>query len=226
MYFVKLITQALSQPDPRKALLEAFRTIETLGEAPDYKEDYNQFQRFMDVAVRHLESQPHLRADGVRQFLLAWLTGAIDEDGQGEAPLFSQAVCHPQWRDTWEILLGRRPEEERLELLLARENKTVCRLTLTEAEDSVSVSRMTPGRYELKTDTGWELWSEELTEEMLLLTTDMPQPRPLQLAAETETSLRTPTHEAILLCGEIRIRVFAGLEWGAIEIARRRKGEP
>lgn len=226
MYFVKLITQALSQPDPRKALLEAFRTIKTLGKAPQYREEYVQFQRFMDVAIRHLESQPHLQADGMREFLLAWLTGVIDEDGQGEAPLSSLAVCHPQWKDTWEILLGRRPEEASLELFLERENETVCRMTLTEAEDSVTVSHMKPGRYELKTSTGWELWSEELTEEMLLLTTDMPQPRPLQLAAETEASLRTPTHEAILLSGEIHIRVFAGLEWGAIEIARRRKGEP
>ncbi len=48
MYFIAIIADALSKPDPKQAMREAFKKIHSMGQQPEYALGYRQFLEFMD----------------------------------------------------------------------------------------------------------------------------------------------------------------------------------
>jgi hypothetical protein len=55
LYFVGLIAGAFRQPEPKKAIEEAFKKILELGQLESYEQGYQQFKRFMADVTNGLE---------------------------------------------------------------------------------------------------------------------------------------------------------------------------
>ena len=81
----------------------------------------------------------------------------------------------------------------------------------------MSILDVAPGRYILKLATGRTIWRGELRAEDLIWTSAFPERR-LQLAADTDAASPEPSREEPVLGGEFLLRVFPGVERGAIEI--------
>lgn len=91
-------------------------------------------------------------------------------------------------------------------------------------ETSVT-SPVTPGHYRLSTITGWLLWSDTLRSEDVFLADAQPYAS-LALAADSDENLEPfATRKLSLLEGEVRLRLYPGIEAGSLilDISGRRE---
>jgi len=104
-----------------------------------------------------------------------------------------------------------------LELLVERDGTLVATVPVKRHPDRRVVGGIAPGLYRLKLDTGRLVWEARLTPRHVLWAYAFPG-RPLPMAADTGSSTHQPTLEAVLLGGTLRVRVFAGIEEGTLEL--------
>jgi len=104
-----------------------------------------------------------------------------------------------------------------LELLVERDGTLVATVPVSRQPDSRVVGGIAPGLYRLKLDTGRLVWEARLTPSDVVWARAFAR-RPLPMAADTGTPVGQPTREATLLDGALRVRVFAGIEEGSLEI--------
>ena len=57
LYFIKLLQQALQQPEPQKALQKAFDKIAALGKQHGYEQGHKQFLHFMSLVQANLDGR-------------------------------------------------------------------------------------------------------------------------------------------------------------------------
>ena len=104
-----------------------------------------------------------------------------------------------------------------LELLVEREGTLLATVPVRRHPDRRVVDGIAPGLYRIGLDTGRVLWEERLLPRDVLWALAFPG-RPLPMAADTGSPIRQPTREVVLLGGALRVRVFAGIEEGSLEL--------
>ena len=209
LYFIPIIDGALTQPDPKAALVEAFETIKDMGEQPDYQEGFQQFQRFINASA-----ESAARSDG--------------EEPTDEEALLECVTSHPEWKEEYESFCAElEPSLQSIQfpvIEVERDGNIADRISFERIPASGSIKELVPGTYRLKFDTGRDLWEGELTAEDLIWSAAFPG-RPLQLAADTGETASPPSREFPLLGGEIAVRIFPGVESGRMEITVQRPAD-
>lgn len=103
------------------------------------------------------------------------------------------------------------------ELGLDRDGQRVAKFNVDRIPFKKRIGDMLPGRFRLKTYTGWTLWEAVLSPRELIWTEAYPGEH-LPLAAQSESHSAAATLNVSALSGALRIRVYPGLEGGTVEV--------
>ena len=194
LFFIKILHEALSAPDPAPALEAAFTKIEALGQQGDYRQGYEQFMAFMSLVKAEMDKDDYAAAGPADQAHMTHLAAQL------------QAALTEAEHDR--VLPG---------IVVEREGETVATIPV-EAKGMVgSVGGLLPGLYSIKLTTGRQLWAGALDPQELLWRDAFPE-EALPLAADTDGVPPTPSKEFHLLGGEIVVRVIPGMQSGRLEI--------
>jgi len=227
LFFLRLIADALQQPDTKAAIKDAFEKIEKLGQKPEYRRGFKQFNQFMSVMNTGLETPSDSFTRGGKHFLrdiaFQLATGLFEGNKQQTQTLLQLINSDPGLKDEFETFIEGSSKmimpEINLEIIIERNGETIISIPIKSGKFSEKIKNIYPGQYEIRLNTGRVLWEGELTHRDLLWTEAFPD-ADLALAADTSDTPAEPTKEIKLLNGEFSIRVFPGIEAGLLEIER------
>ncbi len=211
LYFIPLLFAALASADVAEELRRTIHTIIVLGKDERFKRGYEQFLVFVAAA---LTAHPYAVRTGEAE--------ATTDDGVGEAEeLLNELAALPELAEVWDSvkrdLEWESETEIHIELLLQRNDEPPQTLRLSKEDREGFFRGVVPGAYELSVASGRVIWETTLTKHDLLSAYAFAE-EPLRLAADTGGEPDTPTRQALLLDGEMVVRVFAGPETGRVEI--------
>jgi hypothetical protein len=223
LYFIPLIERALGQSNPRKALVEAFREIQSLGKDPAYADGFVRFLSFMEEVAEGWKLQGLLASDAgaaiLEDFSLQLAAESppnapfSEKDQSGLPPALLEQII--QRLHTLSLM---DTEPIRMEVDVIRDNEIHATMQLDPTERVQRIGGILPGKYKFRLGSGRVLWEVELEEKDLILKLADPGQN-LKLAADTGEERRlSPTRKMAALNGEIVFRVFPGIESGWIEI--------
>ena len=223
LYFIPIIARALRNDDPNRAMDEAFNKIRDLGNRPEYKEGFRQFEEFVKAAIKPFGEGDKERIQQVRNAIYGLLydlaTDSFEGNEEKKKALISALGNIPEWNAEYERIkteeLAFLAPETPIEVEVFRGDQIIgSSHILTEPS---SISPIIPGRYMVQLSNGRILWEGDLTKEDVIWAYAFPD-KDLPMAAETGPSIRKPTRTISLLDGELMVHVFAGLESGQIRL--------
>ena len=225
LFFLKIIADALSQPNPKEAIRKAFNKITLLGSQPEYKQGFLQFQQFMSEVDKNWGThsiEPEDMVLGiVRELALQLATGLFEGSRQQEQAIRDLIMSNPHWRDEFEKLCLEASKSEaplsNLEIVLERNEENMDSIPLEKLPVVKKIAHVKPGHFIVKLSTGRILWQGDLAEKDLLWAKAFPE-QYFELAADTGDTDQPVTKELRLLNDELIIRVFPGIESGRLEI--------
>ena len=193
LYFIPLLVRALDSDEPHYSLDDAMADIERRGAQRDHRQGYQQFQEFMSLVTEASESEED---DRLLAALAEFLPRRLDSDGATAAPGASQ-----------------------FSVIVTRDGQEIASLTFAGRSDTQSLHGVMPGEYEMSLGSGRLLWEGALTEADLVWTSARPG-EGMPMAADSGVAEDEATIDVPLLEGELRLRVFAGIESGRLVIER------
>ena len=226
LYFIRILIEVLRAPDRRGALVEAFSRIRAMGEEPKFRTGYAQFEAFMRTAAqgcidipRRLESDA---ADVAYALAIDLVSGFFDRNRAEREAALAFVFSRTEWREVYTNLFetfdGTTSEEAPDTLLrLERDGEAIEAVRSNLAGTRLSVPRVTPGHYTVRLVTGRLLWEGDLTVEDLVWSAARPG-QDLELAAATGEAQAAPIRHDLLLGDQLVLAVFAGPEYGSIQI--------
>jgi hypothetical protein len=226
LYFIPLIERALGQSNPRKALVEAFREILSLGKDPAYANGFAMFLSFIKEVAENWKLQDLLASDAGAA-ILEDFSLQLAADSPPNVP-FSEKDLSTLPPALLEHIIQRLhtlslmdTEPIRMEVDVIRDNEIHTTIQLDPTEPVQRIGGILPGKYTFRLGSGRMLWEVELEEKDLILKLAVPGQN-LKLAADTGEDRRlSPTRKMAALNGELVFRVFPGIESGWIEIETR-----
>ncbi len=228
LYFIPLIVRALKQPDPDESLQAAFAEIQRLGKQAKCAQGYKQFQMFMDAAAQSpreaLQDRTALIEVIVKSLIEDLACGVFEGDASAETMALELIGSRQEWQEEYERSIQEGIDApiavDRFAVLLEDETQSVRSLEFSSQGGTGSFDTIPPGRYTLSLDTGLLLWGGELKASDLIWREAFPD-EPLEMAAATGESAGRSTVDETLLEGELRMRVFPGIEHGQLKIELR-----
>jgi hypothetical protein len=229
MFFLRIIAEALDQPDPNSALKHAFENIETLGRQPEYRDGFSQFQQFMSMVKKgsgsHAPETANMALDLIRELSIELATGLFDENPKEKQDILDMIHSRPEWRGEYENIKGSisEAEEPTIELFIEANEGRLISIPVEQQPFTRIIRGIKPGSYSIKLNTGRMLWEGDLSAKELFWANAFPE-QALDLAADTEGATARCTKEIILLNGELIVRVFPEIESGYLEVELKIKG--
>ena len=211
MYFLPLIAKGLRRPHPEAALGEALREIERQAQREGFRIGWRQFGLFLDEVL----SVCRRRAiDGHVCEIIANAT-AFDQVPQADVGARNRGGAGSVTEELGrEILLLRRPEEPSLAL---RDNRGAGVEVRAGEDGAYEFTQVSPGHYELVTDTDCVIWAGRLSAAHVLL----PPPSstsPLRMAASTTRRPPPPTLVTRIRSVGYVLRVSPGRRGGLVRV--------
>ena len=224
LYFLPLIIEALQKPESQIALKQAFERIKELGQQPQYKTGFIQFQRFMAEVNKASEIKTEIPDDVIHEILqdlvLELTTGQLD-DKKESRDILNLIISRPEWREEFEKLREEitMPESQfrQTEIIIEKDGKRFGIFSVGKSSNIIKVAGIKPAHYSFLLSTGRLIWEGNLTEKELLWSFAFPE-RDLEMAAKTDDMIKRTTREIKALKGEVIIRVFPEIESGNLEI--------
>ncbi|MBW1784112.1 MAG: hypothetical protein JRL30_25655 [Deltaproteobacteria bacterium] len=229
LYFLPLISEALQKPDARKALRDAFEQIERLGQRPEYKRGFRQFNIFMTQIKRNMDARISPPEDMVinaliRDLQLQIIAGVLEGNPDEEQACMALVKSRTDWGKELERLRSEAEKaqapERTTKMFIDKDGKRLDSVLLGQRPLPKTIRNIKPGRYEFRLETGRVLIQKKLTKDELLWVYAYPA-QDLKLAADTGKIKEQPTTQIELLRGELIIRVFPGLESGRLQLTIR-----
>lgn len=225
LYFLPLIADAFESADPEDAFKRAIKKIVELGEMPDYKQGYYQFEEFMGSGIDCLVSAPEYSQDLIktlRQRILEKLaSGTFDGPSETKKRILEiinqNEKLKIEYKRLSSILPHIEPEKHHLEIQLFREDKFVSEYQIAKEISKYEFAKIKPGFFSLKLSNGRILWQGELEPQDLFWADAFPD-REYSMAADTEGITSVVSLEKELLDSELYLSIYPGLESGRIVI--------
>ena len=188
LYFIPLISKALVEKPIAESLLKVFETIASLGEKPEYRKGYDQFLKFMAIALKTPK-------DESEQLSSIWQDLFIQDVGKETAEKRSKPI----------------------DLYILKEGEPLATIPVLSDKSPINVANVSPGFYVIELSTGRRLWEGSLTKEDLLWTHAYLD-SDIKMAADTEDEETDPIRVIELLGGDVIIQIFPGLESGTLQV--------
>ena len=230
LYFIEILSKALTQRDTVKALRNAFEEIVTLGSTDPYRQGFEQFRAFMEVVSTH-DKKKHGNvplAEYIHKQIIDVASDLYDGSEEEKQNILHMIQSRPLLRREYDKFRDEIQEFTALmkefEMVVCCNDKILESIPFTSLPVSKTIHSVTAGVYRIRFETGRIIWQGELTEQDLVWARAYPG-RPVNLAADTTQRKMEPTREFILFGGEIIIQVFAGIESGRMVITVNNIGE-
>lgn len=225
LYFLRLICDAILQPNPNTAIVGAFQKIIELGQQPEYMLGFQQFKRFMAVIKDSIEGESKKTASKtglvLNDLILQISNGLIEGDHNKIADFIKLIRFHPDWQENFDQMQQKYSIADariiQLQIIIEKNEEIICSIPVEDDALFKKINNLTPGLYFVKLNTGRILWQGELTDQDLVWTTAFPE-TDLAMAADTGDHADHVTREISLLAGNLVIRVIPALEGGCIEL--------
>jgi hypothetical protein len=218
LYFLPIIARAFGSKNLKKSLEDAFAEIKRLGLNKKFIQGRSQFEIFMEEAGRFYELLKH---DGIRRFIAELATEDFQEDHGENHKLFKIMASNRQFHAEYKLMSLEADKDAEKSLIpvlrLFRDGNLIGKAVFSEESTIKSFTDIVPGNYQLRLNTGMEIWQVILTPVDLIWEYAFPGEK-LELAAETEMTRKKPTKEIFSPYGEVKTRVYAGIESGTMEI--------
>ena len=223
MYFFALITEAFKQADREAALQTALEKIKSLGNQPEYAQGYEQFEVFMALVNSHIKKnrQKALSDNVIRALMIERATDTFDGDPPQKQTILDIIESNPKWRNEYHALSKEVQQLQKLfekvDISVLRDDRPIDTVSLTEQQNSQTVSQLVPGFYKFVLSTGRLLWEGALGEQDLLWA-KAHAGQPFKMAADSGDAKGKPAKTISILEGELQLNIFAGIETGSLEI--------
>ena len=229
LYFVRILQAAFLERDRTRVLKSAMEEIIALGNAPEYREGFRNFQNLMKSLENEVVSDADL-LDGVTAAtlearMLDIATDSFEGDDEdkrimlqliGENPELRSALH--EMRNSLSTLL---PGDPAVEIEVEKDGFSFGLYRLEAGIDRIVIPGIQEGEYTVKLSTGLFLWQGRLWAEDILWHLAFPGQK-LPAAAETQMLRHEPSLSSDLLDGEVRLELFPTLESGTIVLTFKR----
>lgn len=221
LYFIPILAQAIRSDDPEQAMAAAFDKIQKLGQLPEYKESFRQFEEFvkhsLDVSKEAADWKSRIIQDAIYRILFDLATDTFVGDEDSKETITKAIQGHSKWRLEFkkikeEAQRFRHPDAS-LTVEVLKNDQVIDSFPITV--EPFSIHSIIPGQYTVRLSNGRVLWEGDINEEDVIWTYAYPQ-KDLPMAAKTDESRQIPTKTVSLLNGEFIMQIYAGLESGRI----------
>ncbi len=216
LYFLPILLDAIDATSCREALREAISKVISLGREPGYELGYQRFNEFMKIVGEGAAlGEDSDSSDAVLQFLVSFCS-QLDSQGLSSEVLLSDPIVYMRCQQLVSSLQHLIPNrQEQIEIIVESGNEVLARFNADNEGALGRVRRSTPGKYSVSFSTGRKLWEGILTKSDLTC-----EGQPLSMAADDNGLPDKPALEIVMLSGEIVMKVYRGIESGALEIVR------
>jgi hypothetical protein len=225
LYFFPIIATALRKPDTRESLKAAIEEIKALGQRPEYRHGFLQFQRFM-AEVKEQSEKPSVKPgdfvpEEIRYLSLQVASGLLEESPkETQATILDLIRSEPRWQEEFDKICREAAKSKmppRIPEIIIEKNRETIGFISCEHPIIKEFRNVTSALYTARMDTGRIIWQGELTEKDLIWSAAFPG-QALELAADTGEPTARMSREITLFDGELVIRVFPGAENGRLEL--------
>jgi len=225
LFFISLITAALTSPSPRKALGETAQQIALYCEEAPFAPGCAQFRQFMEEVTSQWDlrrQMPPEMVSSIAEDLALELSFGLFDGSEWEIKAARKLIESQESLHGTHLKLpiethSSLKEQQQLKFIIKKEGIAIGSWQLGPSVQSIILPRIMPGTYTFGLNTGWRLLSVEFTDKDLIWSRAYPD-QDLQMAADTGETGLTPSRIMRLWDGKMVIRVFPGIESGRIEI--------
>jgi hypothetical protein len=225
LYFIPILARALDSEDHFSAFQDALTEIIRLGEMPEYKKGFEQFEMFIASGVQSLKDDAKALSEYqdmiLDSLLLALALDTLAGSEELKGLLLQRIQDDPQiakrYEDLCQHLAKEKESEPALDVELYREGELLDSQAYPTILHRTIFTQIQPGRYSLKLSTGWVLWEGTLEEKDLIWNIAFPSVA-YPMAATTEIDERSHTKSINLMGGKVELSFHAGLESGSISL--------
>jgi len=229
LYFVRILQAAFLERDRTRVLKSAMEEIIALGNAPEYREGYRNFQNLMKAleneVVPDVALVDDVTAETLEARMLDIVTNSIEgseDDKQVVMQLIQEnpelRLALQEMRNSLAILF---PGDPAVEIEVEKDGFSFGLYRLEAGIDRIVIPGIQEGEYAVKLSTGLLLWQGRLRAEDILWHLAFPGQK-LPAAAETKMLRQQPILASDLLDGEVRLELFPTLESGTIVLTFKR----
>jgi len=225
LYFIPILAKAFEGPDRATAFKNALSEIIRLGESPEYKKGFEQFEQFVASGLQSLseDSEDFARLrDFVFQRVITMLASdTFDGPEEVRNSLIKRIQANPDLARRYQELLEElSPDNEPpLEVELYKNNQLLSTQPLPSEQQSVYFDQIEPGNYSIRLSNGRVLWEGDIEAKDVIWELAYPE-KEYPMAAATQKDEGNKTKSIKLLDGEMALNLYAGLESGGIELFR------
>jgi hypothetical protein len=229
LYFVRILQAAFLERDRTRALKSAMEEIISLGNAPEYREGYRNFQNLMKAleneVVPDVALVDDVTAETLEARMLDIVTNSIEgseDDKQVVMQLIQEnpelRLALQEMRNSLAILF---PGDPAVEIEVEKDGVSFGLYRLEAGIDRIVIPGIQEGEYAVKLSTGLLLWRGRVKAKDILWQLAFPGQK-LPAAAETKMLRQQPILASDLLDGEVRLELFPSLESGTIVLTFKR----
>lgn len=229
LYFIRILQAAFQEQDRPRALKSALEEIVALGNTPEYREGFENFQNFLKVLEDEVVSDADLRDDVAAEALEAKLldiaTNSLEGTDEDKQLLRQFIEENPELRSGVKAMLrilGTRPSGNPLvEVEVEKEGLSFGLYRLEPGMDRIVIPGIQEGQYTVRLSTGWLIWEGRLLAKQVLWHLANPGAR-LPAAAETQIIRQKSEMTSEVLAGAAILELFPGLESGTLLLTFKR----
>ena len=212
LYFVPILINAMGKENQVVAIKQALIVIQNLGKQDSYKEGYEQFNQFL---LSGYDQNKNITESNLSDLIVKIVTNEIELSETDRETILNKIKT--EYKLEYEKIFEAFKNKDTIEIEIYKDGQLFNQITINEKIKEYNITNIEPGDYDIKLSNGRILLQEQLTNEQLVLDFNRNKFK-YNLAAETDEIERQPSLVFELIKDEIKLEVYAGLEYGKFKI--------
>jgi len=214
LYFIPILIKAFESENAIDAMNDALQKIRSMGEHAEFKEGYEQFEQFINIGIEKETKDSTVVVDKI---LLGIATHSIKLSSEEYSELIHIIKGNPELNQKYKNILKRHGADPPIEIEIYKENILLDSSMIQLEDKELTFTKIEPGNYFIQLSNGRLLWEGEITAKDIILDVERSESE-YSLAAETDEADVKSTRIIELIKDEVKLEVYAGLEFGKFKI--------
>ncbi|MBI1931199.1 MAG: hypothetical protein HYS24_01515 [Ignavibacteriales bacterium] len=212
LYFIPILINAMEKENQIETIKKAIIEIQNLGKQNSYKEGYAQFNQFL---LSGYNQNKNIIESDLRDLIVKIVTNEIELSETDRETILNKIKT--EYKFEYEKIFEAFKNKDAIEIEIYKDGQLFNQITIDEKIKVYNITNIEPGDYDIKLSNGRILLQEQLTNDELVLDFKGNKFK-YNLAAETDEIEQKPSLVFELIKDEIKLEVYAGLEYGKIKI--------
>ncbi|MFZ1288530.1 MAG: hypothetical protein WAR79_00450 [Melioribacteraceae bacterium] len=212
LYFIPILINAMEKENQIEAIKQALIEIQNLGKQDSYKEGNEQFNQFI---LSGYNQNKNITESDLRELIVKIVTNEIELSETDSETVLNKIKT--EYKLEYEKIFEVFKNKDTIEIEIYKDGHLFNQITIDEKIKEYNITNIEPGDYDIKLSNGRILLQEQLTNEQLVLGFKGHKFK-YNLAAETDEIKQKPSLVFDLIKDEIKLEIYAGLEYGKIKI--------